>query len=243
MRIPEPNPASTWLRRCGLRSSPPIVVGSAQRRQVLSLALLPLLAPASEVLALPGFGIAPGKPQVSILGSPDVCQARIRDQDFAVVRYVCRFADGTPFDVRYAERPLIYEVGNFYLPGVDEAIAGACVGTKLLLTWKSSPSLGPEFEQALPKGSAIEMRLSIDSIRYNLFGEKMRNAQNNYWFAEQPLTLTSPYDTRGHLSARDVVVGKDNPFSIAPGEKSIISNPSSLIVPLFDYSGKGEGGT
>jgi hypothetical protein len=54
------------------------------------------------------------------------------------------------------------------------------------------------------------------------------------WFAEAPLTLTSAADyRRGHASNRAPVVTKDNPFSIAPGEKSIISNPSSVIGPLF----------
>ena len=54
------------------------------------------------------------------------------------------------------------------------------------------------------------------------------------WFAPEPLTLTSAPDfERGHLSERDVVVTKDNPFSIAPGEKSLISNPTSELTNLF----------
>ena len=52
--------------------------------------------------------------------------------------------------------------------------------------------------------------------------------------AEAPLTLSSAYDERGHSSARVPTIGKDNPFSIAPGEKSLISNPSGVITSLFD---------
>lgn len=206
-----------------------------QRRHVLSLALLPLLAPVRESGAFPLIGTSSTKPIVKVIEVPSLCQGRLRDQDFVAVRYVGRFEDGTPFDERYETSPLIYELGSgFYLPGVDEALEGQCVGTKLLFSWKSSPSLGPEFEKLLPPGSPVEIAMSVDSIRYSLFGEKMRNPRNKYWFAEQPFSLTSPVDSRGHLSSRDVRVGKENPFSIAPGEKSIISNPSSTLVPLFE---------
>ena len=84
---------------------------------------------------------------------------------------------------------------------------------------------------------SMSIDMELLNIRYSLFGEKMRNASNTYWFTEQPLTLTSAVDERGHANrARDVVIGKDNPFSIAPGEKNLISNPSSVLGPLF--SGK-----
>ena len=50
------------------------------------------------------------------MGSPEVCQARANEQDFVVIKYTGRFADGTVFDDRYAEQPLTYELGSFYLP-------------------------------------------------------------------------------------------------------------------------------
>lgn len=209
------------------------------RRRLASLALLPLLgsslSPPRPARADLPFGIGGGSgPEVEVLSSPDVCQAKVREQDFACVRYTGRLADGTVFDDRYASRPLVYELGTFYLPGVDRELEGACVGTKVRMSWAKSPSLGPDFEAALPAGSPIELELELVSIRYSLFGEKMRNASSTYWFAEAPLTLSSAYDERGHSSARVPTIGKDNPFSIAPGEKSLISNPSGVITSLFD---------
>ena len=72
-------------------------------------------------------------------------------------------------------------------------------------------------------------------VRYSLFGEKMKNASSTYWFADAPLTLSSEPDyERGHAGGGVPVIAKENPFSIAPGEKSLISNPSGVITSLFD---------
>ena len=92
------------------------------RRRFASLALsLPLLLqqrrPASALL---GLG---EEPRVEATQPADfVCQAKLRDQDFAILRYVGRFANGTVFDARYAKDPLTVEVGNFYLPGFDQVL-------------------------------------------------------------------------------------------------------------------------
>jgi len=206
--------------------------GAALSSRRALLASTPLLVlPQVSTAATPYLA---EKPRVSVLSTPDVCQARCRDQDFVAVRYLGRFADGKPFDDRYASRPLIYELGSFYLPGVDEEVTGACVGTRLRFTWTRAPALGRVYEAVLPAGSTIELELELDNIRYSLFGEKMRNAGSEVWFAQSPLTLTSAADyERGHASARAPSVKKDNPFSIAPGEKSLISNPSSVLTPLF----------
>ena len=67
----------------------------------------------------------------------------------------------------------------------------------------------------------------------------MRNASNPYWFTEQPLTLTSAPDyERGHATSRTPAIKKDNPFAVGYGEKSVISNPTSMLVPLFSGFGK-----
>ena len=175
------------------------------------------------------------QPRVDVISTPSVCQGRCADQDFVVVRYTGRrLTDGTLFDDRYAQKPLTFEVGSFYLPGVDEALEGACCGTKLRLKWKQSPSLGSaEWARLLPPGTPIQVDMEIVTIRYSLFGEKMRNSASDFWFNPEPLTLTSAPDDRGHASSRIPTVKRDNPFSIAPGEKSIISNPSSVLGPLF----------
>ncbi|KAL1528638.1 hypothetical protein AB1Y20_009976 [Prymnesium parvum] len=214
---------------------------SPNRRDLLALTLLPLLLPARQAAALPSV---PGLPslgsdrvQTQELYVPDVCQARVRDQDFVVVTYVGRFSDGRIFDDRYAKTPLVYELGGFYLDGVDQALIGRCVGTKLLLTWPKSPPLRTENAdelKLLPAGSSIEMEIEMRTIKYSLFGEKMRNPQDTYWFSPRELSLTSPPDSRGHLTSRVPQVKKDNPFSIAPNEKSLISAPSNTLVPLFD---------
>lgn len=214
--------------------------GALSRRQALSLALLPLLQPAHEALALPSlpfFSSSDSSVKVTELESPSVCQARLRDQDFVAITYIGQFADGRVFDDRYAMRPLVYELGGFYLDGVDQALAGRCVGTKLQLTWPSSPAIRVGVAndlRRLPAGSALQMELEVRSIKYSLFGEKMRDPSNQYWFSPSPLTLTSPVEARGHLTSRAPLVKKDNPFSIAPGEKSIISIPSNTLVPLLD---------
>jgi hypothetical protein len=176
-------------------------------------------------VTMPSFGNGFARPKVEIVSSTDVCAGRCRDQDFVVVRYVGKRGDGTVFDDRYAQQPLVYELGSFYLPGVDEALEGACAGSTFRFSWVSSPSLGtPEMDAKLAPGTPIEMELELLSIRYSLFGEKMRNATNAYWFAPSPLSLTSPFDPRGHLTDRTPEIRKDNPFSIAPGEKNLISN-------------------
>ena len=94
----------------------------------------------------------------------------------------------------------MYELGSFYLPRVDDGIEGLCVGSKVKLTWARSPDLGEALASRLPAGTPIELELELLTIRYSLFGEKMRNASSTYWFAEAPLTLTSAADyERGHL--------------------------------------------
>ena len=218
-------------------------LASCHRRQLLSLAL-PLLLPAAPRLAgaagpLEALGLGGGSggdaPQVRIVSQPSVCQGRVRFQDFVILRYKGLRADGTPFDSRYAENPLVYELGSFYLPGVDAALNGACAGTKLKLSWASSPRL-PRADDAalLPAGEPITLEAEVVSIKYSLFGEKMRDPTSSWFFAREPLTLTSAYDARGHPNRNRVPsVKKDNPFSIAPGEQSIISNPSNLLTPLF----------
>ena len=218
------------------RAPPPAAV---HRRQLLAYGLTSLLlAPARRALALP-FGLGGGagggvNPSEEVLSRPDLCQARPIDQDFVVVRYVGRFADGTPFDTRYADRDLVYELGAFYLPGVDELLVGRCVGTKLRLRWESCPAPVAAADAALlPAGSAISLEIELRSIKYSLFGEKMRNASSTYWFNPERLTLASAPDGRGHASSRTPFLPKDNPFAISPSEISIISNPSGLLKPLL----------
>ena len=195
-------------------------------------ALLAATAPLLIGPATPSQALAAGRPRVQVLSQPSLCQARCQDQDYVVVKYVGRRTNGIVFDDRYATRPVVYELGSFYLPGVDDVLEGSCVGSRFKFTWPSSPPLGDE--QLLPANTPIELELEVVSIRYSLFGEKMRDPTNSYWFAEGPLTLTSAADyQRGHSSPRLPEVNKDNPFSIAPGEKSIISNPASVITPLF----------
>ncbi len=199
-----------------------------RRRLLTALAALPLVRE-----PLPAFAAGPA-PSVEVIGEPEVCQAQVRKQDFAVVRYIGRMADGTVFDDRYTSRPLVFEVGNFYLPGVDDALAEMCVGTSVRFRWPRAPDLGPQYASRLPPGTPIEVEMQLLSIKYQLFGEKMRNASNDFFFAPAPLTLTSAADPRGHASSAEVEIKKDNPFSIAAGEKSLISNPTGVMGPLFD---------
>ena len=206
------------------------------RRKILALAPLLATAPPTIRPANAFLGIGDGGPRVQMTDFTEICQGRTKAQDFVVVRYVGRRTDnGQIFDDRYAKKPLCYELGSFYLPGVDEGLTARCVGSKFKFTWGSSPDLGREYASVLPPGVPIELELELVSIRYSLFGEKMRNASSTYWFAEGPLTLTSQPDYgRGFQNAGvEPLVTKDNPFSIAPGEKSLISNPASAIVPLF----------
>jgi hypothetical protein len=214
------------------------VVASLLRRRLLLGLLSPLLTPILRPLP----ALAADAPAVDVRAMPEVCQGRARDQDFVVIRYVGRLADGRPFDERYATSPLTYELGSFYLPGVDQALADRCVGSQLTLRWSRAPDLGAQFRAQLPPGQPITMDLELLSIKYSLFGEKMRSrAQGPYaarleplYFAEAPLTLTSAADGRGHSSTRDVTLTKDNPFSIAAGEKNLIANPSGMIEPLVE---------
>lgn len=60
----------------------------SNRRALLACSLLPLLLPPPPAHALPFFLSARSAVQVSELASPSVCQARLRDQDFAVITYV-----------------------------------------------------------------------------------------------------------------------------------------------------------
>ena len=173
------------------------------------------------------------------------------------MRYVGRFANGTAFDARYAEEPLTCEIGAFYLPGVDAALDGRCVGSTLRLRWEQSPPLArPSDAALLPAGSPIVLDVELLTIQYKLFGEKMRNASNPYYFAPAPLTLTSAADARGHASARPPTITKDspppspparptargwltprrsqdNPFSITDDEFSFVSNPTGALTELF----------
>lgn len=173
-----------------------------------------------------------------MLSTPDVCQGRCLDQDFVVVKYVGQRTDtGKVFDERYATRPLIYELGTFYMPGFDEGLEGACVGSKLRFTYPGSPPLADadaDTSAILPANTPISFDVELVGIKYSLFGEKMRDASSKYWFAEAPLTLTSSVDfERGHAGARPPVIIKDNPFSVAAGEVNLITNPSSVLGPLW----------
>ena len=228
---------ATLISALRVPATPPSDVQSASRRGLVASTAAPFLAGVFQPIqpALAAFGLGGSGVQSQVVSSPDICQGRCQDQDFVVIRYIGRRLDSTtPFDSRYAKRPLVYELGSFYLPGVDESIEGACVGSKLKLSWARCPDLGPEYAALLPPGTPIEMDVELLSIKYSLFGEKMRNASSTYWFAEAPLTLTSQVDDRGFVDrGRGVEIKKDNPFSIAPGEKSLISNPSSSLTNLF----------
>ena len=133
------------------------------RRQAIALALaMPMLASRKPASAFLGLDL----PRVAQVSLPDVCQARLRDQDFAVVRYTGRFSNGTTFDTRYAKDPLTFEVGTFYLPGVDAALEGTCVGSKLRFSWQSSPvPVDAADAQVLPPGSSIVIDMDVLSIK------------------------------------------------------------------------------
>lgn len=200
------------------------------RRGLMALALTPML-PTQSATALFGFG---NSPTVEVVSKEPVCQARAQVQDFVAIMYVGQFSDGRIFDDRYAKRPLVYQLGSFYLPGVDAAIAGACVGTKLQLKWPSSPALQRREDQdRLPPGSSIQMDVELVTIKYSLFGETMRDPSNDLFFAPGPITLTSAYDPRGHASGREPQVKRDNPFALGPTEDSIISNSQGKLKPMI----------
>ena len=204
------------------------------RRALLALAPLLATTPLPTRSALAGEpGVFP--PKVSVISTPETCQGRCKEQDFVCIKYVGKRIDtGKVFDDRYAQRPLIYELGSFYIPGVDAALENSCVGNRLKLTWVQSPPLGAEFEELLPAGTPIELDIELVNIKYSLFGEKMRDATSSYRFAQEKLTLTSAPDfERGFAAAREPVIVKDNPFSIAAGEKNLISNPQSVLGPIF----------
>ena len=217
-------------------------VEPVSRRQAVALALaLPVLAPLKAFALL---GIGESQPTVREVDTAAgfICQARLRDQDFAVVRYTGSFANGTAFDTRYTEQPLTFELGSFYLPGVDEALEGACVGSKLRLSWNnnSPPPLSAEDAPLLPAGSSVVLDFEILSIKYQLFGEKMRLPQQkqetiDYMFAPESLSLQSPVDKRGHQKADQLpLVKTDNPFAVAPNKVSLITNPGNTLAPLWE---------
>lgn len=208
-----------------------------RRGALAALSLLPALLPSQPASAL--FGGAGNSPTVEVLEQPELCQGRAQAQDFVAVRYTGRFADGRAFDTRYAARPLVYQLGSFYLPGVDAALAGRCVGTKLRLQWASSPR--PRLEddaQQLPAGSRLQLELELVTIKYSLFGETMRDPANSYFFAPGPVTLSSAYDPRGHASGLPPQVKRDNPFALGPTEDSLISNSKGVLKP---FVGEGVG--
>lgn len=217
--------------------------GWCSRRGLLAAAALTPLAPQQRAAALPFLSNAAARPEVQVLSEPEFCQGRARMQDFVVVRYTGRFANGTVFDNRYAQRPLVVELGAFYLPGVDEALAERCVGTELLLRWASSPALPDAASAALlPAGSPIELRVQLQTIRYSLFGEKMRDPASDYWFNPAPLTLCSAADGRGHASSSVPTVLTENPFAVSPTSASLISTPTGILEGLFQQF-KGGGGS
>ena len=123
---------------------------------------------------------------------------------------------------------------------MDEALEGACVGSRLQLKWDSSPPLRDPADAAkLPAGSKLVMDLELQTIQYKLFGEKMRSSSSkqeliDYFFAPFPLTLTSAADARGHKSDRVPLVKTDNPFALAPNTASFISNPANTLSPLWN---------
>ena len=136
---------------------------------------------------------------------------------------------------------IVVDFAKTILPGVDEALVGACVGSKLRLTWNknSPPPLSAEDAPLLPAGSSIVFDIEILSIKYQLFGEKMRlpqlkQATIDYMFAPEPLSLRSPVDERGHQNADRVpLVQTDNPFAVAPNQVSLITNPANTLAPLW----------
>ena len=81
--------------------------------------------------------------------------------------------------------------------------------------------------------------IDVLSIKYQLFGEKMRQPQQkqqtiDYMFAPEPLSLRSPVDARGHTADRLPLVKTDNPFAIAPNKVSLITNPGNTLAPLWE---------
>ena len=175
--------------RVGMRTPRPPPPSASLSRRCL-LALTPLLLPSRPASAL--FGLGQALPNVKEISRPGTCQGRCLDQDFVAVRYTARRTGGAPFDTRYAERPLIYELGSFYLPGVDKSLEGTCVGSKLKMSWASSPDLGAQYASVLPPGTPIELELELVTIKYSLFGEKMRNASSTCALMPTPAAARLP---------------------------------------------------
>ncbi len=210
------------------------------RRRFLAILTATATTNTESHLALGPRPCAAAKPSptVELLYDPPICQARARPQDFVALRYRgVRAADGAPFDERYASRPLVYELGAFYLPGVDDALRGRCVGTKLRLSYDASPRLRDEDERILATGTPIALELELVTIKYSLFGEKMRNQSSTYWFAPEPLTLTSAADARGHASPRTPEVRTENFFAIDPTKGNIVSTGTGKLEPLSIFKG------
>lgn len=131
-----------------------------------------LQLPGVGSIPLPSLNVLPNvgtSPQIERVSSADTCQGRVKDQDFVVMQYtIRRLDDGSIVDDRYSTKPLTYEVGSFFVPGVDDLIEGACVGSVYRLSWSRSPSLGPEGDAILPPGTPIELELKLVTINYSM---------------------------------------------------------------------------
>lgn len=76
------------------------------------------------------------------------------------MRYTAKVGD-TVVDERYATTPLVYQLGAFFVPGMDDAIVGRCVQSDIRLTWSRAPSIDwGARDGALPAGPlVIELNL------------------------------------------------------------------------------------
>lgn len=84
------------------------------------------------------------------------CQSRTLRDDFVRVRYEGRRQDGTPVDVRYRDRDLVFQLGDaFYLPGFSQALTGVCTGATYRLSWGGAPALSEAEQAVLPPGTPI----------------------------------------------------------------------------------------
>lgn len=73
------------------------------------------------------------------------------------IRYTAKIGDEV-VDDRYANTPLTYQLGAFYLPGFDDALARQCIQSKLRLTWARPPQLNwgrQEGSAPLPNGPLV----------------------------------------------------------------------------------------
>lgn len=188
-------------------------------------------------------------PKVEMLARDPVCQGRIMDQDFIAMRYVGRHADGTVFDNRYEKRPVIYEIGSFYLPGVDEILEDKCAGDVIRLTWEKTPKLkkGDEEDQLLlPEGRGpITVDLEVATIKHGHFGLKQRvggidAGSSRFWFADGELSLTSPPDyDRGHAKfSKRPIPRAESPYNVPDGVFNIWSSADGEMTPLWETFGE-----